>query len=504
MDKLIKALKPLKQRIFAEKIIKYILAGLILGLFLNMTLIIFSKFKYISSFYFFIILFPVLGIIFSMIVFYFRKPKLLDIIKTADKLGFKERFITAYELSKNKNMDIISNTVIKDAVDKAENADFKNMYNINISLKYIKILLVMLVFSFLVGFIPSPNSEKILVEYELNQKIKDEIKSIKSTKSNLGLNDNKEVDKSIKELEKELKESNTEAEAIKAIQKSQKELKEISKNSISNKLMEIGEKLEKNEYTKALGEQIKTGDVDKINDSIDNLNNDIKSMNKDERKKLGEELEKAASEMSENSEAQNPIQKLSDNLKEDDLKDITDNLDDFSDEIEKMIKENKELRDALEKLNESMAESAKNIDAEEYKQDNKESDNKSNGSDNQQNGKENKNGNSIENEENKSNEQANSSQSNQSYSKTGSNENDENKGKTAEDYGEYEAKIDAGKSQEQIYYPNGKKTIGTNGGYIPYKNVYEQYKNEALSTLEDSEIPFGLQEIVKDYFSSLD
>ena len=46
--------------------------------------------------------------------------------------------------------------------------------------------------------------------------------------------------------------------------------------------------------------------------------------------------------------------------------------------------------------------------------------------------------------------------------------------------------------------------MGEIGGTIEYDKVYNEYKNDELSSLEDSDIPVGMKDIVKDYFSELE
>ena len=48
------------------------------------------------------------------------------------------------------------------------------------------------------------------------------------------------------------------------------------------------------------------------------------------------------------------------------------------------------------------------------------------------------------------------------------------------------------------------KTIGSKGESIPYQEVFQEYKKEAISFLEDDNIPYGIKNLIEEYFTSLE
>ena len=42
------------------------------------------------------------------------------------------------------------------------------------------------------------------------------------------------------------------------------------------------------------------------------------------------------------------------------------------------------------------------------------------------------------------------------------------------------------------------------GSYVPYSEVYSDFKSYALTTLDRSYVPLSIKDFVRDYFSSLD
>ncbi|MDR2903536.1 MAG: hypothetical protein LBU77_03400, partial [Clostridiales bacterium] len=49
-----------------------------------------------------------------------------------------------------------------------------------------------------------------------------------------------------------------------------------------------------------------------------------------------------------------------------------------------------------------------------------------------------------------------------------------------------------------------REGFGGRGQSVPYQEVYQTYKSEALQTLEDYDIPQGMRSLIRDYFSTLD
>ncbi len=48
------------------------------------------------------------------------------------------------------------------------------------------------------------------------------------------------------------------------------------------------------------------------------------------------------------------------------------------------------------------------------------------------------------------------------------------------------------------------RTMGEAGESLPYERVYQTYRNEAMKTLEEENVPYGMREMVAEYFSALE
>ena len=49
-----------------------------------------------------------------------------------------------------------------------------------------------------------------------------------------------------------------------------------------------------------------------------------------------------------------------------------------------------------------------------------------------------------------------------------------------------------------------KQILGTAGESVPYDQVFSAYQARALQALTDESIPYGVRELVSEYFSSLE
>ena len=49
-----------------------------------------------------------------------------------------------------------------------------------------------------------------------------------------------------------------------------------------------------------------------------------------------------------------------------------------------------------------------------------------------------------------------------------------------------------------------ENTIGNAGESMPYSEVYNEYRNEALNSMEKNNIPYGMRDMVTEYFSTLE
>lgn len=404
MEKIKHLLRFLRFKLIFEKCLKFILFGFLFDLIVCFILIILSKYIFIYNLFSKLFLLFVLTFILILVYYFiFKKPSYLDAAYTADSIGFKERFITAFNLySKNKN-NIYFDLILKDIEKSSKDFNLGKQYKIKIPYKNIILCFFMALICISVWVIPFEKEEMFAeinaVKDNINfqrEILKDNKKEL-INKKDLKNKNLKSVNEELNKLDSNLKKADSIEEAVESIQKTQYIIKEIDKNSTG----EITEKVEKLNQSMADAS-------DTLNQNTDNASHFAESKNEDENK--------------------NNYQG-SENLGDDKNVMVDGNLN----------------------------------------QDEKE-------------------GNGIADITGKSNQEANN--------------------KTAEkfdyDVNEKDVALNGIQTESGNIYQTKQKTNSEKGDTIDYKQVYSQYKNEAMRSLNEDDIPDSMKDIVKNYFSELD
>lgn len=481
MKEFLKSLRPLKQKLLIERCINYFIIGITISLILCTITIVLSKFVFISNFKNKLFIYILLGLVFSIFMIIFKRPDIYEVAKIGDTLGFKERFITAIELS-NSN-DTMYLLVLKDAIEQAKSANFNSLYKINISSKKYIALIVALIATVVSGFIPVIETDKINKQANLEQIVNDKLEEIDELSKQI---ENNKLKEQLKELSKELKKVSSEAEVIKAVQKAQYKLKEIENKTAPKSIKELGQQLAKNELTKQLGQNLQNLSANKLKNDLDNLKNKLQNMSADELKKLANDMQTLAQQLEQDNNLKSLISSFSEALASTNLEQINNSLDALGSELDKTLSESKELKEAIDKINKIL------------------NDNKSSTNQN------------VDNTTSDSNSQTQNGNSNSNKSNGG----DGGTPASGRGMGSIENKDGTMNNSknletEKIYIKgelneSGKiekieqKGDGDVGQIIRYDRVYNEYKQEALKSLNDESIPDGMKNLVEDYFSSLE
>lgn len=499
MKSFLKKLTPLRNKIHLKFLISTVLAALSVGFAANAVLVLLSKFIYVYGVNNKIAVIFISAASIGLALGLFLRPSALRCAKTADALGGKERFITALEIIENKKTGDMAKRVVKDAESYAATTDFRRGYSVKPH-KYLVIGTLISILVFLVAFfLPITPSEKLEEQQAMHEKYDDAIEKMKDEVEDTNLTDKQktQVKKELSRLKKELSKTKSKTEAADNLMKSQSQLKKIADESENVTLKEIGTRLSENKTTQHLGEALKNGNIEDFNEQLKNLNENLKNMNEEELKELGKALKKAAESNNIDKETKELLDELGETLQseltDEQLNNISKNLSEFSDKINQLAKENSDIREAVEELNKDMAkldESSKPGSSEKSNQ-------ASEGS-----GNEGQPGDATEGKGKSGGEENNNGQGSNGRGK-GSIANANIYTSEAKDYADYDAELDHNGNTEGK--PNGEKTVeGADGKIIPYTDVFNDYKNEAMDSIDKEDIPYGVKDIVRDYFSSLE
>jgi len=508
LKELYRALKPLKRKLILEKWLHLILLSTIIAMGLNIGLLILSKFTLISYIYLKFIGIIILSLFTGSLTLLFCLPDMRKLVNKGDSLGYKERFVTAFEIlsHKGKQLNSFEKMVVEDAIEKARKANFKREYHISLPEKKLKVLAVMLIGAMIVGFAPSPVKEKLEYQMRLKEVIEEKTKEIEKVQNELKENKElteaqvKQINKELDELKKNIKQAKNEADIVRARQKTQEELKRISKDSVQRDLKKIGESLSQHELTRELGDQLQKGNIEDIKRSLEELRQELANMDQNQLKELANAFKEAAESLESDSALRQALSDYQEAITNGNLSDLQECYQQLSEQLAQRASENEDLRKAIEKINEAM------------NKDNNLSQNQGQNQSQGQNQNQRQNQNQGQNQgQGQGRGQGQSQGQGQDQGKgqgqgrgRGHVPNENIYSRQAEDKEDFDAYVEGQKNQGGQFHQKEEKMIGKKGESVPYQEVFQEYKKEALNLLEDDNIPYGIKNLVKEYFTSLE
>jgi len=494
MERLIKILKPLKQRILLQQTIDFALLYFCCIFLIDALIIIVNKFIFINKFIFYLFLIDFVVVVIFLIIFFKNIPSVEKVAVQADKLGFSERFITLFELIKKGESNIFVNMIFDGIVNNKNYIGFEKLYKINIEKKYLKLLALSLFIIVISLIIPYSKSEFFLEKLKLNDIIEEKIEKIEEIEKDITADnaEKKEVLKTIENVKKKIKNAENESQIKDIAQNTQYELKKIEKNYKDKDLSEIADKLNSIEQTKGISDELRNENIENINSEISNFYEGIKNIDEEQKAQLKNDIADISNQLSDENKLKGNISEISSLLNEN--KDIGKSLSKLSENISQIVNDKNELNKIIDNINNTLSDDDKNLSG--YNTlENK--DNLSSNKDVNSNFDKGTNSNSESSNANVLNSQ-NSNQPGKGHI-----ENEQQHSSNSENDGtDFNLKgIQNENKNNQIIEIEGAGNVGES---VKYQQVYGKYKQEALNSIENGSIPFEMKEIVKDYFSTLE
>lgn len=247
MMELYNALRPLKLRMLINRAIDCLLLGLCIGAGIASAIAVSALLMPVTFIINKIILSMMIVFLLSIIASLFMVPSYKAVAQQGDKLGLKERLTTALEL---KDQDSpIARIQRFDAIKTARSTDFSKLYPLKIDCKKILIISGLMIVTIIASIMPTQNREIAKQQEKIKREISKQAEQIKkeqkkvASNRELTLEEVKELNSQLKELEKNLRKSKDESEAIKALARTQHKLDEIKEKTLNKDLTQLGEKL---------------------------------------------------------------------------------------------------------------------------------------------------------------------------------------------------------------------------------------------------------------------
>lgn len=480
----------------------------------------------------------------GVLISVFLGPGVKSLIKTADALGLKERMVTAWQLQQEDSP--IARLQRQDTWKAVSSTDFRRLYPIRFPTKLAMTLAIALVLTSISFAIPGFARETAEQIEDLQNEVDKQLEKLEKVRNELEKNEDlteKELEKipeEAKRLAEELKKARTEEEALKALSRTENELEKLDQQK---QLHELGEALSQNNMTSELGEAVQNGNIQDMKQALEQL---VQQM---EQKEIspGElaEMLKQAAEQVENNEASAQLRQTAEQLAPGSPESQSGALQNLGDMLSEMMQDqgSSSLIQALGPLSQAIQQAKSGIS----RIDSRLAVSGQSGGGGGQAGNPSGQQGTGEGSANGSGGGATGAAGGSAGGSSGSGGGGSGKDGGGSGAGEGSTNKDAGytgseksgsgrapgeskeEAFEQLYDPdrlggdadptqvNGQKQDGgqsqysqvdhipvQKGAILPYHEVLSQYKNEAVSYMEDTEIPPAMKEIVREYFKSLE
>lgn len=527
-----RAFYPIRRRIMGQHFIDVLLWGLVamigqslIWLVVSFFVPIFhivSKMLYTGSFI----------ILITLILAWIKKPSIYEMAGKADRLGLEDRVTTAYELRGFD--DEFAKLQRQDTLEKLKAFDPKTL-SIVIPKKSGIIAVTMALVLFIGFMIPNPQDKVIRERLMAKKIIEDQHERLEKdgaeglSKAGLTKEEQEEIKKLLADLSTKLSKSQEYRDAIKEISKTEEKIAEKIKEARQEKMAGLGEELSKQKALRPLGERIKNTDTEGIKEEIEKLQELAKAdeLDRDAIKAMKKALDEMARNLGEGKtkeEFTSIANEIGKNLDHD-----SNNLDEtlgvlgtgLTDMSESPLTDVQELIYTLQDMKNKISQSENHSDGSKLAQ-SVESGDQSSEANKSQNKTEGNQGQAGQNHSSQGNQggQGNSGQGGQgNQGASGSGTAGGQGSGIGNSHSEYEKILnperlgDGGKisqvkgnlsdqgSSQQVEAGEG---LGSFDGFIPYNEVFGEYKSQAMQNIERINIPVNMKEWVKGYFSSLE
>ncbi|MCI7656514.1 hypothetical protein [Anaerotignum sp.] len=492
MKEFLRLLAPLRHKLMAERFLKWFIYGETAAGILCLAVVVLSKFWTEIPALSLCGVFVLLGLLTALTAaFSLRKVTEKETAEAADALGGAERMITTMELLGKGTQNPVEEMAVADGFAKAKEMDFAKLYRMCLPVKVMRVLALVVVLTIGAGFVPVLRDKE--AEVYANAQL-ERIEQVKKEETpELSKEEKKVFLEAAKALEKDLKTAKTKKAAEEAVRKAQQNMKQLEKESVPKDLKELAETLKQEESTAALSEALEQGDEAAISQAMEQLLQKMAAMDKGQAAALAQQLAEAAENISDE-ELQEALKALEEALENG--ADPSEAGEAVKNALLSQAQVNSALRSSLQKLNRNVGQQslAKKVESGSESTGGEGQGGEGQGSEGQGNGGKTTNG-------------GNGGTGNGTGGQGrgfGHTEPEKIYTRSAAGKDGYDAQLKGTDSEEGQTTVTEHRTMGQAGTSVPYDTVYGQYRNEAMETLENSSVPYGMRELVSDYFATLE
>jgi len=527
------AFVPVQRRIILKHMLHCLSSGILLALAVILILISISFFFPFEHLIYASLISSLSVLVIVLVFGWLKRPSVYEIARMADKFGLQEKVLTACELDERD--DVMAQIQRNDAVKSL------SAFNIRqISLRVPKshgVALILLTLAVVtVNFIPNPMDRIIQERKELKAEVQQQLSELEKVKEDLMEQESltkgqkQQLAELMEQLAEKLRHTTDHKEAIKEISKAEESLATLTDKIREESIGLLSEYLSTLRETNALAEALNERNPGDLENELNKLKEQLRSETNSQElaRKLKEVIDEAANSMADGKIKEN-LSAASASLNNGE---ITKALQQLGGAMKQAVDAGNAMGDvryALQQMRSSIARAAGEA---QYAQNagqpgsgKGQSDSKVQGSGQGQGQGQGSGKNESFNQEGggqngsgAGNGSTNKSSGQNSSGTTGGQNGSSQIGeRNAESVYERvyapERLGDGGESthvpgqltgEGEITSEHDGKGIGDLSGYIPYREVYQEYRNEAMKSMERRALPPSVQELVRKYFDALD
>ncbi|WP_313563270.1 hypothetical protein [Ruminiclostridium cellobioparum] len=444
----------------------------------------------------------------SLLSVFLFLPKKKAVARLLDSFGLQERIITSLELEKEDSE--YKELLLEDTVSKLDTVNYREKIKLLPDKKLLAAVIFLTLAFGATVLLPQPLLEEARQAHELNAYKKEQKKKVekaeKEVEKNTGLTQvqKKDLLDKLEALKQELKKSQDTRAADKALEKLAKKLEQKIDKTKEADLKNLAEKLAGNKTAQALADALKSEKKEEIGKEFENLKNKLKSMSAAEKNDLKAALSKAADSLGD-SELKDSLNGLGGALNSGDENAVNKSVDKLNGAVNDSLSQ-KNMNNALAQAQNDLQPNAVNA---------------------QNQGQNSGQGQGAAQGQGQGAGQGKGAGGSSAGSGTGNGDGGvtpygqggiANKAPSAGQEKEYEKVFTpsrlGGQGETSVITGkgnnNGKSetTITNNadaslGELMPYNQVVGQYSERAMESMDNSSIPGGMEDIIKNYFASL-
>jgi hypothetical protein len=235
------------------------------------------------------------------------RPGLWEAACQADAQGLKERVSTALELSGRPPGNELQTRQREDALNRLQALDMEASFPLRLPRREGKVLVALALFLIAANVIPNPQQGEVERQRAIRREIAQQQKQVEKVKNDLARKNEKspsvrreEGIKALEDLEQELNRTKKQEQAMKSLTGTEEQLKKLAgegQEDINHDLQKLSQALKQNEAGQEIGEKLAAGDSREIKTGFDRLAAKTAAMTAADKQKLAASLSQAAASM---------------------------------------------------------------------------------------------------------------------------------------------------------------------------------------------------------------